>query len=125
MCKPAIQHITIRKAKESLFDTFRHGCTIEKSGRVIASGVNTPKPRTPNSSFSTHAEQKALKRLLTILTRQRSEGEKYELYVARVNLKDDIAFSRPCPKCLQALKNSGVISIVHFTTDDGWETVEI
>ena len=125
MSKPALKDITIRKAKESIFDTFRHGCCIEKSGRVIASGVNTPKPRTPNSSFSTHAEAKALKRLLTILTRQRSEGEKYELYVARVNPKNTIAFSRPCEKCLKILKDSGVIDLIHYTTDDGWETVEI
>jgi tRNA(Arg) A34 adenosine deaminase TadA len=122
--KRTIKNITIRTAKESSFDTFRHGAVIEKGGRVFVSGVNTPKPRTPNSSFSTHAEIWALKRLMTILTRQRKK-EKFELYVARVAPRDNIALSFPCSKCMKALKDSGVIDVVHYTTNGSWESIRI
>jgi tRNA(Arg) A34 adenosine deaminase TadA len=125
MCKPSIQDITIRTAKESQFNVFRHGAVIEKGGSVIVCGCNTPKPRTPNSSFSTHAEIWALKRLKTILARQKKTGS-FELYVARVNPADNTAFSRPCDKCMAALKESGIISAVHYTTDFGdWRTLEL
>jgi deoxycytidylate deaminase len=125
MCKPNIQKITVKAAKKSIFPKFRHSCAIERGGSIIAIGVNTPKPRTPNVSFSTHAEIWTLKRLLTILARQKKTG-KFELYVARIAPQDDIAYSRPCEKCMAALKDSGVIDIVHYTTDKGdWESIEI
>ena|ERR1035437_10315220 len=123
--KPSIQSITIKAAKGSKFPRFRHACTIESGGKVLAAGVNTVKPRTPNSSFSTHAEIQSLKRLMTILIRQGKRGT-FELYVARVDTSDQIAFSKPCPKCLEAIKNSGVIGLVHYTTgQNGWESVRI
>jgi tRNA(Arg) A34 adenosine deaminase TadA len=125
MSKPAIRALTVKTAKTSTFNVFRHGATIEKGGRVIACGVNTSKPRTPNSSFSIHAEIKVLKRLQTILARQ-NKKESYELYVARVNRTDSPAFSKPCEKCLAAMKDSGVIGFVHYTTDsDKWESIKL
>jgi tRNA(Arg) A34 adenosine deaminase TadA len=122
--KKSIKNATIRAAKKSLFDGFRHGCCIAKGGRIVTKGVNTNKPKTPDSPCSTHAEVWALKRLLTILARH-GGGKGFHLYVARVNRTDDIAFSKPCSKCLKALRESGVIDLIHFTTDSGWESIEI
>ena len=123
--KASIKNIAIRTAKESTFEVFRHGALIVSGGRVIAKGVNTPKPRTPNSSFSTHAEVFVLKRLMTILARQDKKG-KFDLYVARVAPANNIAFSRPCQKCMEILKNSGVIDMVHYTNNDAsWGSLRL
>jgi deoxycytidylate deaminase len=122
--KSWVAQITIKNAKKSQFPRFRHSCTIEKGGSIISSGVNTYKPRTPHSSFSVHAEIVPLKRLLTILARSKKK-DKFELYVARIDTTDNQAFSKPCPKCLKAIQNSGAINIVHFTTDKGWESFSV
>ena len=125
MQKKWLADITIKTAKASKFPRFRHGAVIAKGGRVISAGVNTVKPRTPDGSFSTHAEIIPLKRLLTMLARTK-RNEQFEIYVARVTPADTTANSRPCPKCLKALKESGVIATIHFTTDNGnWNTLDI
>ena len=122
--KSWVAQITIKNAKKSRFPKFRHSCTIEKGGRILSSGVNTCKPRTPHSSFSVHAEIVPLKRLLTVLARSK-KPERYELYVARIDTTDNQAFSRPCSKCMQAIKDSGIIGVIHFTTDKGWESFSV
>ena len=124
VCKPSIQALAVKTAKTSLFPKFRHGAVIENGGRVLSKGVNVPKPRCPHTSYSTHAEAVVLKRMLTVLARKK-ETDTFELYVARVDLDDNIAFSRPCSKCMKMLEDSGIISVVHYTTDKGWESVEI
>jgi deoxycytidylate deaminase len=124
MCKPSIQALAVRTAKTSLFPRFRHGAVIENGGRVLSKGVNVPKPRSPNISCSTHAEAVVLKRMLTVLARKK-ETDSFELYVARVDKTDNIAFSRPCSKCMKMLRDSGIIDVVHFTTNDGWKSIEI
>lgn len=124
MCKAAIQAITVKTAKTSSFPKFRHGAVIENGGRVLSKGVNVPKPRSPNISYSTHAEAVVLKRIMTILARKK-ETDTFEIYVARVDLTDNIAFSRPCSKCMKMLRDSGVINTVHYTTNDGWESITL
>ena len=124
MCQ-RIKNLTIRTAKKSKFEIFRHGAVIAQGGRIIAKGVNTYKPRTPNSSFSTHAEIVPLKRVITSLVRQGRKNS-FEIYVARVTPGNVAALSKPCKKCLAAIKESGIISIVHYTGQNGqWEMVEI
>jgi tRNA(Arg) A34 adenosine deaminase TadA len=119
-----IKKVTIKTAKTSSFPRFRHGALVTAGGRVLAKGVNTPKPRTPNGSFSTHAEIIPLKRILSALARQKRTS-KVEIYVARVNNCDAPAFSKPCDKCMAALKESNIISIIHYTTDNGWESMSL
>jgi deoxycytidylate deaminase len=123
--KPWIQDITLAVASSSEFPVFRHGAVIEAGGRIIVTGVNSPKPRTPNSSFSMHAEIFPLKRLMTILARQGRQHRKFEMYVARIDKKDQPALSKPCPKCMATIIASRAISAVHYTTKTGWKTIEI
>jgi tRNA(Arg) A34 adenosine deaminase TadA len=124
MCKK-IQDVTIRTARKSIFPRFKHGSVIAQGGRVIAKGVNTPKPRTPDNSFSTHAEIVTLKRLITHLVRQ-NKNAKFEIYVARVTPTNSVGSSKPCPKCMEALKKSGIIYLIHYTNNDGkWESMNI
>jgi len=122
--KPWIQNVAIDEAKKSTFPRFRHSALITKGGRIISKGVNVPKPRTPNGSFSSHAEIFPLKRLITILTRQ-GRHEKFDLYVVRLNQNDDTALSKPCDKCMRAIHESGIIDTIHYTTNTGWESIRI
>jgi len=124
MCK-RIKDVTIRTARTSKFEHFRHGAVIAQGGRVIAKGVNIAKARTPASSFSVHAEIVPLKRVISSLVRQ-GRTEQFEIYVARVTPSDTVALSRPCPKCMAALRESGIIALIHYTTDTGqWESIPI
>jgi tRNA(Arg) A34 adenosine deaminase TadA len=122
--KKWVADITIKNAKKSKYPRFRHAACIEKGGSIMSSGVNICKPRTPNSSFSVHAEIGPLKRILTILARSKRK-ETYEIYVARITPEEKTAFSKPCKNCLAALRKSGIIGVIHFTTNTGWETQEI
>jgi cytidine deaminase len=104
---------------------FRHGAVIAKGGCVIAKGVNVEKAKTPSSSFSVHAEIAPLKRVLSALIRQ-GRTEQFEIYVARVTPTGDTANSRPCHKCMAALRESGIIAMIHYTSDNGqWESIPI
>lgn len=118
-----IKEATIKKAKKSKFPKFRHAALITKGGRIVSTGVNITKPKTPDSSFSTHAEIVSLKRLITVLTRQKNK-DTFEIYVARVDMTNTPAFSKPCVKCLEALKESRLIDVIHYTTKTGWESVK-
>jgi deoxycytidylate deaminase len=122
--KTWVADLTIRAAKKSAFPKFRHAASIERGGQIISIGVNTCKPRTPHSSFSVHAEIVSLKRLQTLVARSK-KNETYEIYVARVTPGERTGLSRPCPKCLKALRASGLIGVVHYTTDNGWGSEEI
>lgn len=124
MCK-RIKDVTVRTAKTSKFPQFKHGAVIAQGGRVIAKGVNIEKARTPASSFSVHAEIAPLKRVLSALVRQ-GRTEQFEIYVARVTPNGDTALSRPCPKCMMALRESGIIAMIHYTADNGqWESIPV
>jgi tRNA(Arg) A34 adenosine deaminase TadA len=124
MCRK-IQDVTVKTARKSIFPRFKHGSVIAQGGRIIAKGVNTPKPRTPASSFSTHAEIVTLKRLISNLIRK-NKTDKFEIYVARVTPGNCIGSSKPCPKCMDALKKSGIIYLVHYTNNNGqWESMNI
>lgn len=116
------EEVAIKTAKKSLYPRFRHGATIAKGSKIVASGCNTPKPRAPDISFSTHAEIVALKRLITLLVRT-GRADRFDLYVARVNPLDRPAMSHPCPKCMAAIRKSGVISKIYYTGENGqWES---
>jgi tRNA(Arg) A34 adenosine deaminase TadA len=119
-----IKNATIKTAKTSRFPRFRHGALVADGGRVLAKGVNTPKPRTPDGSFSTHAEIIPLRRILSALVRQ-GRTTKVQIYVARVNNCNAPALSKPCEKCMATLKESNIISIIHYTTDTGWESLSL
>jgi len=90
----------------------RHGCVIVLGGSVQAMGVNkrTNDPFIHKSLnwLSEHAEGAALRRC------KRTAGA--VAYIARINKNGEERMSRPCPKCMKALKDAGIKKIV-YTVD--------
>ena len=92
----------------------KHGCIIVKGGSVVA--VSTNKYRNnpdsmsdPNADSSYHAEIAALKKVKGGLTGAVA-------YIARVNNFGAPRMSRPCQRCMVALKEAGVKRVI-FTIE--------
>jgi len=95
----------------------KHGSVIVKGGRVISTGVNKERshPRIVSSEHikqhcSVHAEVDAIKRAKDV------NGA--TIYVARVNRRGEQRDSRPCNRCYEAIKNSGIKKIVYTTSEE-------
>jgi len=87
------------------------GCVAAKSTRVICAAANkltNPSLNVPIGEATKHAEMA----VLTMLT----EYAKVTLYIARPGRVDDLP-SRPCVKCMQAIKNKGIREIVYLSKD--------
>ena len=119
-----VANITIKTAKKSRYPVFRHGAVLESGGRVIAKGINVEKSRTPDASMSVHAEVAALKKLISKGRLKR--GVCVNIYVARVSPAERVVLSKPCDKCLQALRESGMVRSIFYSMNDGsWQEVRI
>jgi tRNA(Arg) A34 adenosine deaminase TadA len=101
-----------KKLAETSEENMKHGCIIVLGGSVQAMGVNKrtndPFIHKDSSGLSEHAEGAALRRC------KRTVGA--VAYIARVNKNGEERMSRPCPKCMAALKAAGIKKIV-YTVD--------
>jgi deoxycytidylate deaminase len=92
-----------------------HGAVVVKGGRVVGTGYNKnrnhPKfvsPEHIKSDCSVHAEASAI----------RDAGNDVRnavIYVARVSKSGEDRESKPCPRCLALIKESGIKRIIHTT----------
>lgn len=95
-----------------------HGAVLVKGGRVIGTGYNRNRnhprivsPEHIKSDCSVHAEESAI----------RDAGYDVKnaiLYVARVNRHGQDRDSKPCPRCLDLIKESGIKRVI-YTTQSG------
>lgn len=92
----------------------KHGCIIVNGGAVQSKGTNTyrnqPGIIQEIEALSDHAEINALKR--------GSNLRGAVAYIARVNNHGEPRQSRPCPDCLQALKDAGIKRIVYTVSGE-------
>lgn len=115
-------------AKQSESNT-RHGCVIMSKNKIIAEGCNAAQanrgrllvkygPR--KMGCTVHAETAAIEQLLANLRYGTSntniKRKKYDLYVARDNLKN----SKSCRNCIELLKHFGIYRAIY--SDDNTET---
>lgn len=95
-----------------------HGAVLVKGGRVIGTGYNRNRnhprivsPEHIKSDCSVHAEESAI----------RDAGYDVKnaiLYVARVNKHGQDRDSKPCPRCLDLIEESGIKRVI-YTTQSG------
>lgn len=122
-------------AETSDFKNFHMGCVITYKKHVIAVAANTEKTHpmqkkynkyrhfkhTPcNIKHSLHAEIAALTSISYPLGVQ-LDWSKVKVYIYRIapGKPKKIGMARPCPACMQALKDCGVKHI-YYTTNDGY-----
>lgn len=113
--KKWICKVTEKVAKTSKYDTFMHGSTICKSGRILGKGVNHSirKMTKFQDSYSVHAEEAAI----------RDAGEKHcknaTIYVARWS-STGLRNSKPCNTCAARIKAVGIKQVVYSIATDEW-----
>ena len=104
------------------------GCVIVDGQRIISSGHNSKtkfhriQSELDNKFFPgyenkgpVHAEVSALIPLI----KRRVDLSGTTLYVYRENKDGKLAMSRPCPRCMQLIKEQGIKKIC-YTTNDGY-----
>lgn len=122
-------------AATSDFKNFHMGCVITYKKHIIAASSNMDKTHpmqkkynkyrnfkhTPNNvKHSLHAEIAALTSISYPLGMQ-LDWNKVKIYIYRIapGKKNQRGMARPCPACMQAIKDCG-IQHVYYTTDDGF-----
>ncbi len=95
----------------------KHGSVIVKGGRVISTGLNKERshPRIVSSEHikdhcSVHAEIDAIKKAKDV------SGA--TIYVARVNRRGEQRDSKPCSRCYEVIRNSGIKKIIYTTSEE-------
>lgn len=113
-----IANLTVRIAKRKRLDNsrFRLAAVIAQGSRVFAFGINTNKPPGTIPS-SIHAEDACLRRVPVM-----NGGD---LYVARVLANGNISMAKPCPACMEIIKNHGIDTIHYTNRDGGWSSIEL
>ena len=119
-------------ANNSNYINQNFGCVAVYKGKVIAKGYNLYKThpeqmvyneeyRNPNKEFwgthSLHAEMLCINRIVNSHM-DKSKFRKIKLYIYRKRKDKPYGMSRPCPACMNRLKDLGFKEI-YYTTDDG------
>jgi pyrimidine deaminase RibD-like protein len=86
----------------------KHGAVVVKNGQVVSAGVNTSKGTAEYHwpLASEHAEERAI-------SQAGKDARGATIYVARVNKLGERRLSKPCERCLSAIRKSGIARIVH------------
>lgn len=86
----------------------RHGAVLVKNGQVVSAAVNLSKGTADvHWPFaSEHAEERAI-------SQAGKDARGATIYVARVNRQGVVLLSKPCERCMSAIRKSGVSRIVH------------
>lgn len=106
------------------------GCVIAYKGSILAKGCNSDKTHPMQEHYNQyrfkntghkylpakcHAEMRALAKI-KYLDIDFSDAQ---IYVYRELKNGKRAMARPCPACMNALKNKGIVKI-YYTTDAGY-----
>ena len=107
----------IRAAKRSTYVGYMHGAVFERGGRLIGTAQNRLRPSNPQTACSIHAEVALLSQVVnfgSLLKGSFSQKKKLDIYVARLS-KGKVGLSKPCHKCMAALRKSGIVRRVFYS----------
>ena len=126
-----------KEAEQSDYPRFHVGCVIVYKGHVISADHNSEKEAPIQKKYnryrnfknyhnhssvrhSLHAEIAAIKKIPYPIAQQ-IDWKKVKVYTYRIalGLPQNKGLSRPCPGCLQCLKDMGVKDI-YYSTDFGY-----
>ncbi|HET8686275.1 MAG TPA: deaminase, partial [Methanosarcina sp.] len=98
------------------------GAVLCKGGAFLAAGYNSIRYTKELGYHTLHAEESAILKLLKSNRQHLLVGA--ELYVTRVRPNGTCGLSRPCSRCMSLIKAVG-IKRIHYTTDNGTETIKL
>lgn len=107
------------------------GCILEYNGTIISKGHNGPKTHPlqhrKNVQFrykeSDHYFAPTIHAELACLMPMRwteIDWNKANLYIYREHKDGSPAMCRPCPACMDVIRNQFKIKTVYYTTENGW-----
>ena len=134
MGKRDFKYFTLAEENADLSDFAKEnlGCVAVYKGKVISTGHNSNKThpiqmhynmeyRVSNNEVwekhSLHAEMMCLNKMENLI--DSPEYSKVKLYIYRKMKKKPFGMSRPCPACMQRIKDLGIKDI-YYTTNDGF-----
>lgn len=130
-----------RVAEQSDYKSCHVGCVIVYQGRVITSASNSNKTHPVQKKYNRkyrnfkktdkpildklHSEINALVQIPKCIENN-IDYSKCKVYVYRISVgkRLQIGLARPCPSCMEALRDKGVRKI-YYTTDDGFAAEEL
>ena len=129
-----ISFFRIAKEMSNLSDHhYKLGCVVVRGHRIISSGHNNKTKGHPiqakldkqffgldNCLKHTHAEVATLVPLI----KRHEDLSDCTLYIYRQNALGQSAMARPCPRCMQLIKQQGIKKI-KYSTDDGFAVEKI
>lgn len=129
MFKSHYRYFQIAKDEANSFSDFgriKIGSVVVDKHMVIGMGANTLKTaptqrsynkfrgdRSPDTVHRLHAEMQALVRA----TRNKKSLKGAKIFVYRETRDGKLAMCRPCPACMQAIRDAGIRKIYYTTTD--------
>ena len=127
--KPIIFELARQVALQSDFTKVHVGCVITYKGMPVSTGFNTNKthpmqdiynkfrrtPETKEFKAKCHAEISALLKIKD----KNYNPKKLCVYVYRITRKKSFGMARPCPSCMQAIKDFGIKKVC-YTTNTGY-----
>lgn len=117
------KQIAINTATKSTHHKWHLGAVVWRGGSVIATGYNTPKnsPETIEDhkyfKCSIHAEIAAL--------RKAGNTKGARLYVARITKNGSPACAKPCPRCLNQIKQHGIKEVHYTDNEKNWSQLKV
>lgn len=122
-------------AEKSNFQSQKMGCVITYKGHIVSKACNTEKTSPTQRYYNRyrqfrnhgakvlhklHCEIRALS-LISYPVSQNIEWSKVHVYIYRIapGLPLEQGLARPCPGCIQALKDKG-IKHIYYSTNDGF-----
>lgn len=133
--------IAYEVAQTSQFKNFHIGCVVAYKKHILSCGVNSTKTNPTQKKYnkkyrkfsksnkpikdSVHAEIDALQRI-SYPIEQNVNWNKVSIYIVRIcpGKRLGIGMARPCPACMNALRDKGIRNIF-YTTDIGFAYEEI
>ncbi|MFF4410639.1 hypothetical protein [Streptomyces sp. NPDC001404] len=109
--------IALKEASRSTC-RFRVGAVLVKGGRILSRSCNRRRnsPHTDFRHATFHAEE--------MLMRSTDAPRRAVVYVARLGNSGVPLLARPCLRCQRLLQSCGV-TVVHYTTDAGADTLRM
>jgi tRNA(Arg) A34 adenosine deaminase TadA len=111
----------IELARKSSHNVHRHGAILVRGPKIISTGTNHSTFNSLAARFHPVTEHASLHaEIACILGIDRSELERSDLYVLRLNRQEKIALSKPCPVCQRALEHVGIRRVFYSDQDGNW-----
>ena len=115
--------LAVAMAEKSNHEKWKIGSVVWRGGSVLGKGHN----RQRNSPAvvedekyyhcSVHAEVDALK--------NSGETNGAKIFVARITKGGNIGLAKPCPRCYEAIKESGIKKVYYTTSTGEWKEFRV